>query len=1141
MGHEMTDNSHAAGGDAPQGQPPLYWSTLEQYHQTPDYKARRGEEFYPDAKPEKFFDAVAKGEDPSVLETPLERRTFLKLGGFAAVLAALQGCERPVQKILPYVTAPEEIIPGVPVSYATSCLECAAGCGVLSTNRDGRPIKLEGNKQHAVNKGSLCAKGQASLLQLYNPDRGQFPAEIDRSTGKAIPVEFEAADARIAQALKATDNKIVLLTGTMHGPTRARLMADFARAFPKFEHVTYEPLNSGLENDLYRAAYGIEAGPRYLFDRAQTVVLLGGDPIGQGISRNEYQRGIAERRTPDERMSRIYAFEPVPTISGAFADYRFRVNAASLVSVGLAIAGEIGVRGLPTVSAGDAESAAKLPAGTIAKVAARLREHAGKGIVYCESTLLSGEAGRALAAVCLAINDHLGNVGSTIDITASPSHQMRGSSAAMARLMEDMREGRVGALLTYNVNPAYTLPNREEFAKVLKGVPLVVSLGMKLDETGLLGDYHLPSRHWLECWGDTEPQKGLFGVMQPMIELPWKVRQFEESLIALATAAGSDVFIREIPHPDTATDEEKAKPLAKRPATMREYLRETWAAMHKQHDVAAGFEEFWNSFLRVGIFDRADAARRAEFPARPALKPAALAEVAETPRGGEGMSLVLYASNVHGDGESMSNPFLIELPDAMTKVAWDNYAGLSPATAQKLGVEEGDWVSLADGDAKVEAPVWVWPGVEDDTVALMLGWGRTNAGDVGLNTGVDAFPMARIDGATGTVAFAGRRVKVSQITDGLAERNDVRKPRLGATNPSVSAMLRGSKYPFANTQGHNYLEGRPIFFETTLAQLNTPDFDTHIYAHWYTGKQKNDFINAWGQEHKYAGHHWGMVIDYNKCTGCNACLVACQAENNIPVVGKLDIIKGREMHWIRIDRYYRGHLDNPDHVYQPMLCQHCGTAPCETVCPVVATLHNDEGLNTMIYNRCVGTRYCLNNCPYKVRRFNWHQYSDYRTGFHDNVKRVSPLELALNPDVGVRSRGVMEKCTFCVHKIKRAKEASRTRGTPLVDGDMQTACQLSCPSHAITFGDRNDPNSELMKVWNDKRAQGVLADLNTQPGVRYLTLVRNRDEKVPAEYLGEHGGAHHGGGHDEHDSGHGAGEHAGGDHAQAETAGSTGH
>jgi Fe-S-cluster-containing dehydrogenase component len=324
--------------------------------------------------------------------------------------------------------------------------------------------------------------------------------------------------------------------------------------------------------------------------------------------------------------------------------------------------------------------------------------------------------------------------------------------------------------------------------------------------------------------------------------------------------------------------------------------------------------------------------------------------------------------------------------------------------------------------------------------------------------GVDVYPLARID--ADTVAFAGRKVSVTKITDGLEERNSMRKPRLGMTNPSISEMLEGPKYRFANTQGHNYLGGRPIFFETTLHQLNTPEFEGHLYNHWYNGKDKNDFINAWGKEHKYTGHHWGMVIDYNACSACGACLVACQAENNIPVVGKIDIIKGREMHWIRIDRYYRGNEADPDHAFQMMLCQHCGTAPCETVCPVAATLHNDEGLNTMIYNRCVGTRYCLNNCPYKVRRFNWHQYSEFRTGFHENQKRVSPLELALNPDVTVRTRGVMEKCTFCVHRIKRAKEKSRTRGTALLDGEMETACQTSCPGKAITFGDRNDPDSK---------------------------------------------------------------------------------
>ncbi|MDX2176424.1 MAG: TAT-variant-translocated molybdopterin oxidoreductase [Candidatus Sumerlaeia bacterium] len=1059
---------------------PVYWSTLEQYFDTPAYRERAGEEFFPDAKPERYFEA----EDGNAGNgSGMSRRGFLKLSGFAAVMAALQGCERPVQKIIPYVNAPEEITPGVQMYYATTCMECPAACGAISTNRDGRPIKVEGNAAHPMSRGGMCARGQATFQNLYNPDRVTQPYEFSDTASNWLPVEWDAAISRAASQLAALGGKkVVLLSPTLHGPSHRRLLADLKRAFPTFEHVQFDPLQSGADARAAESLFGVRALPRYKFDKARTVVLFGGDPIGQGASRVEYQHDLAMRRKPGPEMSRLYAFEPVPTMTGTYSDYRFRVAPQHLLTVAAAVAraaapGSPVASAVPALSLEDAEREAGIPAGTLAKMVERLKADAGDSIVYCNAANNAGPEGETLAALCLALNHALGNVGKTIDLAATPSNQALGSHRALAGLVGEINSGAVGALFLLDVNPVYQLPETSGIAEAIPMVPLTVSLSRYRDESVFYTKLQLPGRHWLESWGDAEPQAGLYSILQPMIDMPWQCRQWEDTLMQLATAAGSDVFKREIPHAITATDEEKAKPPAVRAATYHEYVKESWADLHKRYDVEASFDSFWESVLRNGFFDQAYKRRDDFASAQPAFKADGLR--AMSPAAFEAkpsdLNLVLYASNVHGDGDSMLMPFLLELPDAHTKVAWDNYIGLSKSKADALALETGDWAEVSANGGSVQGPVWIWPGLDDRTVAVMLGWGRRIAAGVGPGYGIDATPLVKAE--SNGWSYRGAAAKVEKREEDTSARNPEKGVRLGAVNLSISNRIAG-KYPFANVQGHNYLEGRPIFFETTLHQLDTPDFEHHIYNH----HSSNAFQNMWGKEHKYAGHHWGMTIDYNACSSCGACVVACQAENNIPVVGKGDVIKGREMHWIRIDRYYRGDVDNPDHAFQAMLCQHCGTAPCETVCPVIATLHNDEGLNTMIYNRCVGTRYCSNNCPYKVRRFNFLLYQDWDT---------PSLKLQRNPDVTVRSRGVMEKCTYCVQRINHARVSAKLEDRQIRDGEVLTACQSTCPTDAIVFGNLNDPESRVSKLKAGNRNYSLLAELNTRPRTTYLAIVRN--------------------------------------------------
>ncbi|MGE5178848.1 MAG: TAT-variant-translocated molybdopterin oxidoreductase [Bacteroidota bacterium] len=1008
------------------GRPPKHWSTVEELEGSPRVEELRSQEFL----------------TPSEEVTAPSRRDFLKLVGVGATFLAAGCARKPIEKILPYVKAPEDMSPGNPVYYASTCGECANGCGLLVKTREGRPIKLEGNPDHPVNRGTLCARGQASVINLYDPDRLKGPVTVDRATGKTTSVGWGPCDKRVTVGLRrARDGggRIVLLTGTMASPSTQALIHDFLAGFPSAEHVAYEGVSNDAVARASETTYGERAVPRYRLDKADVLVTLGADPLGTFLSTVEQNRDFAKRRRPESGpMSRVIAVESILTLTGTNADRRVRVRPDQLYPFAMALADRLGAHG--AVGAGSAgggytadavESAADLPAGTIASIADELSQSRGRSLVLADPNAAPAAHAVALQVAANVINSALGNEGITVD-ASRPSGATLGSDEDMLRLVERMRAGEIQALLVYGTNPAYSLPAAVGFADAAKRVPFIASMSDRADETARLADVVAPVTHYLESWDDHAPRAGVVSLMQPAIAPLYDVRSFQDSLLAWSRYLGRG-------------------PLAETAGSYHEYLRERWRTqVYPGAGAAAPFDLFWEGALRAGVIARGEENERGGTTRSPKAAgiPAAL-PTGNAPTNGA-LTLVLYPSNTLADGRSANNAWLQELPDPVSKIVWDNFAAISPNRARQLGVAEyemkSDVVTIDVGHARFDLPVHVQPGLHDDVVAIPLGYGRTGSGVVGDKVGQNGFALA--EATAGRVGLAGIPVRVTRT---------------------------GRIAKMACVQGHQYTEGRPIIYETTFSEWQRDPG---------AGNEGGELLPSMWTRHKYPGHKWGMAIDLNACTGCSACMIACMVENNVPAVGKSVVLKGREMHWLRIDRYYSGPAENPETVYQPMLCQQCENAPCETVCPVLATVHSSEGLNIQVYNRCVGTRYCSNNCPYKVRRFNWFDYTD----------KPKSLRLVLNPDVTVRTKGIMEKCTFCVQRIRDAKERAKALNIPVQEGDIVTACQQTCPTQAITFGDQNDAKSHVAGMAKNQRGYTVLADLNTLPSITYMTKVRNREE-----------------------------------------------
>ena len=1014
--------------------PIRHWQTLADLNGAPEVQELREREF------------LTPSEEPTDIPS---RRDFLKLIGAGAAFAAAGCARKPVEKILPYIKMPEEATPGKAVWYASTCGECPASCGILVKTREGRPIKLEGMKEHPLNRGGLCARGQASVLNLYDPDRIHGPMGVNRASGASKATAWTTLDARAVQALRearSAGGRVVLLTGTLTSPTTRSLVSEFLSAFPGGTHVVYDAVSSDAIAKAMEVTYGERLIPRYRLDRADLILTLGADPLGTWLSPPEFARDFSSRRHPESgTMSRLVAIESILTLTGTNADTRYRVRPEHLLTVALGLAHELHVKNPRGPMSGNAavsgalrdsasegvEREAGLPAGTLAALADELWANRGKSLVLAGPQAAPANHAVPLQVAVNLLNSALGNDGVTVD-TSTPSLQAQGSEDAVLSLAERMRAGDIQVLLIHGANPAYSLPAALGFADLMRRVPFVVSFADRVDETARQADFVAPDHHYLESWNDHEPRRGIRSLAQPAIAPLYDTRAFQDTLLAWGRSLGVGAL--------TATA-----------GTWHDYLRESWRKdIFPKSDSPADFDLFWEGALREGVWRARGQSDTGSGPG--AFRAGALSAM---PEGGTSnlqgsLSLCLYTPVTLYDGKSANNAWLQELPDPVSKIDWDNYVSVAPSRAKQLGISDyemkADVVTVDVGHAKFDLPVHVQPGLHPDVIAIAIGYGRTAAGRVGNKVGQNGYALAQA--TAGRVGMSGIPARISKT---------------------------GRIAALACVQGHQYTENRPIIYETTFASfLKDPT----------SGNEAPTSEPSMWSRHKYTGYRWGMGIDLNACIGCEACMVACQAENNVPVVGKQIVLQGREMHWLRIDRYHSGEAETPETVYQPMLCQHCENAPCETVCPVLATMHNSEGLNLQIYNRCVGTRYCSNNCPYKVRRFNWFEYSEVRE---------KSLRLVLNPDVTVRTRGVMEKCTFCIQRIREGKERVKALGETVHDGDIETACMQSCPTQAIVFGDSNDPKSRVSELMKRPRGYHVLADLNTLPQISYQVKVRNRE------------------------------------------------
>lgn len=981
------------------------------------------------------------------------RREFFKIMGASLAMMGASGCtRRPIEHIVPYVKKPEDITPGIANWYTSTCGECDSGCGILVKSREGRPIKFEGNPSHPVSQGGLCARGQASVLNVYDPDRLKSAIEVGRRGSDGV-LKWDDLDAKVLaklQSARQNGGRVRVLTGEISSPSTNKLVAEFLAGFSGGHRVTFEPLGAEEVAAASELAYGSRVVPHYNFDKAEMVVSFGADFLGTWLSPVEFSKKFSKTRKVgvngvtrgNKHMSRFVAFESLMTLTGSNADERFRVKSGDEYKVAMALAHELIVTQAKTRFAGDsvvrgvlaqfapASIAANLgvSAEVLRETAKELWEARGKSLVVGGGQTAKGDAGIALEVAVNLLNSALENDGVTVDGTASPATD-RSSYADLVKLISDMKAGGVDVLLIYKSNPVYTLPKSLGFEDALKKVGLVVTFSEHLDETAQASDFVASTPHHTEAWGDANPYAGVYSVQQPTISPLYQTRDFEASLMVWAKKLGLGGAITTQPN-------------------WHEYLVSNWKeTVAHQHAGSTPFQLFWENTLREGFVGtlRTDGhARSFNASALRAIPGATWSK---------GFTLALYPKISQYDGRNANNGWLQELPDPVTKVTWDNYVLISPAAAQKMGVAESDVLRVKTASGTLELPAFLQPGLHDETVGIALGYGRDSSRlSVASGVGKNAFLLA------------------------VAGEHD-----LGLSALPATVEKTGATYALAATQHHSSMEGRAPVREAPLEEYRK---DAKA-----GNESEGEPVTLWSR-HEYPGYRWGMSIDLNSCTGCSACVIGCQSENNIPVVGKRFVLDSKEMHWLRIDRYYSGNVAEPETVHQPMLCQHCENAPCETVCPVLATMHDHEGLNQQVYNRCVGTRYCANNCPYKVRRFNWFTFTD-----DSGISTKTPQNLAMNPDLTVRTRGVMEKCTFCMQRVREAKDRAKDMGAVVKDGELKTACQQSCPTDAIVFGNINDPNSRVSMIAADPRGYHVLEELNTRPSITYLTKIRNSEQR----------------------------------------------
>jgi molybdopterin-containing oxidoreductase family iron-sulfur binding subunit len=1004
----------------------------------------------------------------------LSRRRFLALMGASLSLAGLSGCavRPPPGKIVPYVTQPENLVTGKPLFFATAMTLDGLATGILVESHEGRPTKIEGNPQHPASLGATDAFAQASILQLYDPDRSRSITHFGQPRGWSEALaelrtalekqrRVQGAGLRVLTQVTSSPTLIDQLTGDRPGSLR--------REFPQAQWYTHSPAHSVSDVWGARLAFGTTLVPIFDFQRAERIVALDADFLGNGGGHVRYARDFADRRRVASGgaagpMSRLYVAECMLSCTGAAADHRLRLRAGEIERFARALAAELGV--------GGASSQAALPDSWqqwLGPLARDLQAHRGTSLV------LAGDGQPPVVhALAYAMNHALGNVGQTVSFIDPVVAQSDQPLSGLETLIDELEARQVEVLLIVGANPVFTAQADLAFEKRLQNVPLRVHLGLYQDETAARCHWHIPQAHYLESWSDARAYDGTASIVQPLIAPLYGGRSAHEFLSALLEDAAGDGQ-----------------------TIVRDYWRKHWPEVGEPLDDER-FEQSWQRALHDGLIPQSRFAPKRELTLRSLETPAASAASGSQPEDDRSALEIIFRPDptIH-DGQFANNAWLQELPKPITKLTWDTAAFVSPATAVRLGLTQAaginggehgqaivDIVELEYDGRTLRLPAWISPGHADDAVTVHFGYGRTRAGAVG-NTGFNVYSLR-----TSASFWFGQGATLRKTTE---------------------------RYTLACTQMHHSMadphgvaDRRPVRHGTLQQYQKNPDFALQLVSA-HDEEFQRTLVPKPGATHEHAAteeapaqHHpslslypqvdyspptpkWGMSIDLTTCTGCSACVVACQAENNIPVVGKAEVIRGREMHWLRIDRYFTGEASEPQAYFQPVPCMHCEKAPCELVCPVAATVHSGDGLNDMVYNRCVGTRYCSNNCPYKVRRFNFLQYTDLAN---------ESLKLLRNPDVTVRSRGVMEKCTYCVQRIRTGQIEADLQGRALRDGDILTACQAACPAQAIVFGDMNDPKSEVARHKALPLDYGLLAELNTRPRTTYLAALRNPNPEL---------------------------------------------
>ncbi|HVT12081.1 MAG TPA: TAT-variant-translocated molybdopterin oxidoreductase [Fimbriimonadaceae bacterium] len=1027
-------------------QGPKYWRGLEEVAETPEFTAWLGDEF----------------PNRSTL-LQIDRRSLLKVMGASMALAGLSGCRGVFldeEKIVPYVKQPEEMVLGKPLYFATAAPYPGYGVGFLVESREGRPLKIEGNPDHPESQGSTTAIHQAEILNFYDPDRSQNV--MSQGEISTWDVFYAEASKMLADQKAKKGSGLRILTETIASPLLAEQIKDFLAVYPNAKWYQYDACGADSAKQAAVGAFGKPVNTIYDLKKAKVIVSLDSDFLMDGPGTLRYARDFADGRRvmgDNTEMNRLYAIESYPTITGASSDHRFRVRGSDIEAVAFALAAALGVQ------VNGSSQAAGISADNIAAIANDLRANHGAAVV-----IPGAHQSPNVHLLCHAINNGIGALGSTALLVPSFDESPQSQVAGLKELTDDLNGKRVDALLIIGGNPVYNAPVDFQFDRAIQNCPFTVHHSLYNDETSEKCVWHLPHTHFLEQWGDVRAYDGTISLIQPLIAPLFESRSAHQ-LFGVFLGKSEDGYA-----------------LLKKSYEGKSLLVENSNVTGEMSTEAPKqrFENAWKKVLHDGVIPKTSYAPLS----LPFIANAVQSITPRTPI--NGIEVILKADPTIGDGRHANNGWLQELAKPLIKTTWENTIILSPRTAQQYSLQTDDEAEVVVSAQSISGTVWIMPGHPDDSITIHLGYGRTKGGAVANGVGFNAYVLRHSDAMS------------------FAAAESVKKT--GDQSGDVAA-----------TQVHNTMEGRDLIRMGTVADYKkNPSLyeeEEHVHVDQTHPEFQSENVSLYPDEiFNYDGPQWGMTVDLNTCIGCNACVIACQAENNIPVVGKKQVLRAREMQWIRIDRYFTSPTDSgihwdigdftPDPIadptfsFQPVMCQHCEKAPCEPVCPVGATMHSHEGLNQMVYNRCVGTRYCSNNCPYKVRRFNFLNYTDNQAQFdatdEENPMRVPLLRLLNNPDVTVRGRGVMEKCTFCVQRINGVRIEAKKLGRDPKDGEIITACQQACPTKTIVFGNVADKDSKVSKIRGDKRAYQLLREVQTRPRVSYLGKIRNVNPEIKA-------------------------------------------